>query len=312
MSDIHTNDETSAASHDKVEHIGGQAVIEGVMMRASASIAIAVRKPNSDIVVRREKLTPLRDRFLPFKWPVLRGIATLIESLVWGMKALTYSANQAVEAENEDDSPREMGGFTIAIIMLVSFTLGIGLFVILPERLANLVSERSFVFNVADGLIRLAIFLAYITIVSRSKHIARVFEYHGAEHKSIHTYEAGEELTEENALKYSPVHPRCGTAFLMTVMVVGILVFSIFGKPPSILVRIGTRLLLLPFIAGVSYEIIRLASRKQNNRFMKLIMLPGLWLQRLTTREPSRDQIQVALRSLKEVLAMEAEGANQR
>ena len=312
MTAIHTNDETSAPSHGKVEHIGGQAVIEGVMMRAPASIAIAVRKPDNDIVIRREKLTPLKERFTPFKWPILRGIAVLIESLVWGMKALTYSANQAVETDDEEDSPREMGGFTIAITMLVSFALGIGLFVILPERLANLVSERSFIFNAADGLIRLFVFLAYIIIISRSKYIARVFEYHGAEHKSIHTYEAGEELTEENALKYSPQHPRCGTAFLMTVMVVGILMFSIFGKPPSILVRIGTRLLLLPFIAGVSYEIIKLASRRQDNRFVRLVTLPGLWLQRLTTREPSRDQIQVALRSLKEVLAMEADGANQR
>ncbi len=310
MSDIHTNDETSAPSPGRVEHIGGQAVIEGVMMRAPSSIVIAVRKPDSDIVIRREKLTPLKERFLPFKWPVLRGIAVLIESLVWGMKALTYSANQAVEADDEEDSPKEMGGFTMAITMLVSFALGIGLFVILPERLANLVSEKSIIFNAADGLLRLIIFLAYIIIISRSKYIARVFEYHGAEHKSIHAYEAGEDLTEENAMKHSPLHPRCGTAFLMTVMVVGILVFSIFGKPPSIFVRIGTRLLLMPFIAGVSYEIIKLASKKQDNRFVRLIMLPGLWMQRLTTKEPSRDQIQVALRSLKEVLAMEADGEN--
>jgi uncharacterized protein YqhQ len=295
-----------------VKHIGGQAVIEGVMMRAPASIVIAVRKPDDNIVIRREKLTPLKERFLPFKWPILRGVAVLIESLVWGMKALTYSANQAVEADDEEGPPKEMGGFTIAITMMVSFALGIGLFVILPERLANLVSERSIIFNAADGALRLTIFLAYILIISRSKYISRVFEYHGAEHKSIHAYEAGEELTEENALKFSPQHPRCGTAFLMTVMVVGILVFSIFGKPPSILVRIGTRLLLLPFIAGISYEIIKLTSKKQDNRFVKLIMLPGLWLQRLTTKEPSRDQIQVALRSLKEVLAMEADGMDQR
>ena len=309
MSDIHTDDETSASGHGGTEHIGGQAVIEGVMMRAPASIVIAVRKPDNDIVIRREKLTPLKERFPPFKLPILRGTAVLFESLIWGMKALTYSANQAVEADGEEDSPKEMGGFTIAITMLVSFALGIGLFVILPERMANLISDQSLVFNAVDGLLRLVVFLAYILIISRSKYIARVFEYHGAEHKSIHTYEAGEELTEENARKHSPQHPRCGTAFLMTVMVVGILVFSIFGKPPSIFVRIGTRLLLLPFIAGVSYEIIKLASRRQNNRFVRLMMAPGIWLQRLTTREPSRDQIQVALRSLKEVLAMEADGA---
>jgi len=279
-------------------------------MRAPTSIVIAVRRPDREIVIRRERLTPLKERFSPFKWPILRGIAVLIESLVWGMKALTYSANQAMEA-NDESPPKEIGGFTIAVTVLLSIALGVGLFIIVPERLANLVSERGFIFNVADGIIRLTVFLAYVLVISRSKYIARVFEYHGAEHKSIHTYEAGEELTEENALKYSPLHPRCGTAFLLTVMVVSILVFSIFGKPESIFVRIGTRLALVPFIAGVSYEIIKLASKKQNRRLMRLIMLPGLWLQRLTTREPSKDQIQVAIRSLEEVLAMEAEGVNQ-
>jgi uncharacterized protein YqhQ len=302
-----------------VENIGGQAVIEGVMMRAPGSLAIAVRKPDSSIVIRREKLVPLKERFRPLGWPVLRGIGVLIESLVWGMKALTYSANLAVEAEEEGDaeegksskSSKEMGGFAIAITMLLSIALGIGLFVILPERLASWVFERGIYFNIADGLFRLTVFLVYILVISRSKYIARVFEYHGAEHKSIHMYEADEELTEDNALKYSPQHPRCGTAFLMTVMVVGILIFSIFGKPDSIIERIGTRLLLLPFIAGISYEIIKLTSKRQNNRFVKLMMFPGLWLQKLTTKEPSKDQVEVALRSLKEVLAMEAEGANQ-
>jgi len=299
-----------SARSGQLKDIGGQAVIEGVMMRAPTSIVIAVRRPDREIVIRRERLTPLKERFSPFKWPILRGIAVLIESLVWGMKALTYSANQAMET-NDESPPKEMGGFTIAVTVLLSIALGVGLFIIVPERLANLVSERGFIFNVADGIIRLTVFLAYVLVISRSKYIARVFEYHGAEHKSIHTYEAGEELTEENALKYSPLHPRCGTAFLLTVMVVSILVFSIFGKPESIFVRIGTRLALVPFIAGVSYEIIKLASKKQNRRLMRLIMLPGLWLQRLTTREPSKDQIQVAIRSLEEVLAMEAEGVNQ-
>jgi uncharacterized protein YqhQ len=298
------------AHSGQLKDIGGQAVIEGVMMRAPNSLAIAVRKPDHEIVVRRERLSPLRDKFPPFKWPVLRGIAVLVESLVWGMKALTYSANQAMETDSEEESPKQMGGFTMAVTMILSIALGIVLFVVIPERLANLVSERSLIFNVADGVIRLAVFFIYVLLISRSKYISRVFEYHGAEHKSIHAYEAGEELTPENALKYSPQHPRCGTAFLMTVMVVSILVFSIFGKPGSILVRIGTRLALIPFIAGVSYEIIKLTSRRRNSRFMRLVMLPGLWLQRLTTREPSEDQIQVAITSLQEVLAMEADGAD--
>jgi uncharacterized protein YqhQ len=241
-----------SARSGQLKDIGGQAVIEGVMMRTPTSVVIAVRRPDREIAIRREKLTPLKERFPPFKWPILRGIAVLVESLVWGMKALTYSASQAVET-NDGESPKEMGSFTIAITVLLSLALGIVLFVVIPVWLANLVSERGIIFNAADGIIRLAIFLIYVLVISRSKYIARVFEYHGAEHKSIHTYEAGEELTEENALKYSPLHPRCGTAFLLTVMVVSILVFSIFGKPVSIFVRIGTRLALIPLIAGVSY-----------------------------------------------------------
>jgi len=306
-------------SHGELKNIGGQAVIEGVMMRGPGSIAIAVRRPDNEIVVRREKVTPLKEKFPPFKLPILRGVAVLVESLIWGMKALTYSANQALESEDEG-SAKEMGGFTIAITMLLSFALGIGLFIILPERLANFISEIKFIndaagskyiFNIADGIIRLAIFLIYVIVISRSKSIARVFEYHGAEHKSIHAYEAGEELTEDNAARYSPLHPRCGTAFLMTVMVIGILIFSIFGKPDSIITRIGIRLAFLPLIAGISYEIIKLSSKKQNNKFMRMIMAPGLWLQRLTTKEPSKDQIEVAIRSLVEVLAMESGGTEQ-
>lgn len=294
------------ADLEKTMDIGGQAVIEGVMMRSQNSFVVAVRKPDNEIAIHREKITPLKEKFPPFKLPILRGLAVFIESLILGMKSLTYSANQQLEQEGSD-SRKEMGGFTIAVTILLSIALGIGLFVIVPERLASLISDQDFIFNLVDGVIRLAIFLLYVMLISRSKYIARVFEYHGAEHKSIHTYESGEELTEENALKYSPLHPRCGTAFLLTVMVVSILVFSIFGKHDSVLVRIGTRLLLIPFIAGASYEVIKLTSKRRDNVISRVIMAPGLWLQRLTTREPSVDQIQVAMRSLKEVLAMNSE-----
>jgi uncharacterized protein YqhQ len=297
--------ENERSGHTK--DVGGQAVIEGVMMRASKSLVVAVRKPDQEIEVLRQKLVPLKDRFAIFKLPILRGLAVLVESLIWGVKALTYSANIAVEAE-EGKSSKGMSNFAITITFLISFVLGIGLFVIIPERLANLVSNRGFLFNLADGAIRFIIFVLYIVVVSRSKQIARVFQYHGAEHKSIHAYEAGEELTEDNAMKHSPIHPRCGTAFLMTVMVMGILVFSLFGKPESVLVRIGTRIVFIPIIAGISYEIIKFASKRQNHLATKLMIMPGLWLQRLTTKEPTRDQVEVAIRSLKEVLAMEVEG----
>jgi len=288
----------------RLRDVGGQAVIEGVMMRAPKSLVVAVRKPDQGIEILRQEVVPLKERFSLFKLPILRGLAVLVESLVWGVKALTYSANIAVEAE-EGASSKGMSNFAITITFLISLVLGVGLFVILPERLANLISDKGILFNIADGIIRLLVFFLYVVLISQSKQIARVFQYHGAEHKSIHTYEAGEELTEENAMKYSPVHPRCGTAFLMTVMVLSIIVFSLFGKPESVLIRIGTRLIFIPIIAGTSYEIIKFASKRQNNFFVKLMVLPGLWLQRLTTKEPTVDQVEVAIRSLKEVLSME-------
>jgi uncharacterized protein YqhQ len=289
--------------------IGGQAVIEGVMMRGARSLVIAVRKPDQEIAVRRETVVPLKERFSPFKLPMIRGLAVLVESLIWGFKALTYSADVAVEAIDEKDgkASKGMGNFTLAITFLLSFVIGIGLFVIMPERLANMVSDNGYVFNIVDGIIRLVVFFLYIVVISFSKSITRVFEYHGAEHKSIHAYEAGEELTADNAMKYSPLHPRCGTAFLLTVMVIGIIVFSMFGKPDSVLVRIGIRLVFIPLIAGFSYEFIKFTAKRQDHVLTRIIMTPGLWLQRLTTREPSIDQVQVALCSLREVLQMEGE-----
>jgi uncharacterized protein YqhQ len=289
--------------------IGGQAVIEGVMMRGARSLVIAVRKPDQEIAIRREKVIPLKERFSPFKLPMLRGLAVLVESMIWGIKALTYSADVAVDAIDAKDGKASngMGNFTLAITFLLSFVIGIGLFVIMPERLANIISDKGYLFNIVDGIIRLVVFFLYIIVISFSKNITRVFQYHGAEHKSIHAYEAGEELTTDNAMKYSPLHPRCGTAFLLTVMVVGIIVFSMFGKPDSVLVRIGIRLVFIPLIAGFSYEFIKFTAKRQDHVLTRIIMAPGLWLQRLTTREPSIDQVQVALVSLREVLLMEGE-----
>lgn len=298
---------------NRTRDVGGQAVIEGVMMRSGNSLVVAVRRPDQDIVVLKKRLVLLKDRFPPFKLPILRGIAVLIESLIWGMEALAYSANQALE--NEKDGPseerkknkRDSGKLTISMAFILSLALGIGLFVVLPERLASMISSKGIIFNITDGFIRLAIFLLYVFAISHSKDISRVFEYHGAEHKSIHAYESGDELNEENVQKYSTLHPRCGTAFLLTVMVIGIIVFAIFGKPESILVRIGIRLLFIPIIAGISYEIIKIVSKKQASPLVRFLMFPGLLLQKLTTKEPSLDQIQVAIRSLQEVLKMEEE-----
>jgi uncharacterized protein YqhQ len=298
-------------------NIGGQAVIEGVMMRAPKSIAIAVRKPNDEIVVKKERLYPLGERYSMLKWPILRGVVVLLESLIWGFKALTFSANEAVEEaesrpnqDNQDlvksnKKKKEIGGFALALTLIFSIGMGIGLFVILPAWLSGLITEKGIVFNLFDGVIRLILFLAYILVISRLGQIRRVFQYHGAEHKSIYAYESGAELTVENANKYSTLHPRCGTAFLLMVMLVSILVFAIFGKPPSLLVRFGTRIIFIPLIAGISYELTRLASRKQDIWLMRILIAPGLLVQKFTTREPSVKQLQVAIKALEEVLAME-------
>lgn len=305
------------------KHVGGQAVIEGVMMRAPRSIAIAVRKPNDEIVVKKERLNPLGERYPILKWPILRGVVVLLESLVWGFKALTFSANEAIETTEVPPNPpyppvdgerggvkskkkkEEIGGFTLALTLIFSIGIGIGLFIVLPAWLAGLIAKKSIVFNLIDGVIRLVLFLAYILVISRIGQIKRVFQYHGAEHKSIYAYEAGEELTVENVEKYSTLHPRCGTAFLLMVMFVSILVFAIFGKPPSLLVRFGTRILFIPLIAGISYELTRFASKKQDIWLMRILIAPGLLMQKLTTKKPTTEQLQVAIKALKEVLSME-------
>jgi uncharacterized protein YqhQ len=291
----------------KLEHVGGQAVIEGVMMRSRSHYVVAVRTPKGNISVKSERINSLGERFPLLKRPFLRGVLILIESLVIGMKALAYSAEEAVD-ENERKEGKGLGGFAMTATFLVSIILGVGLFVVLPAFLAGELTDKGWAFNLIDGAIRLALFLGYILAISLMPDIRRVFEYHGAEHKSIYAYESGEELSEETAAKYSTLHPRCGTAFLLTVMVVGILVFSILGKPSSYLVRFGSRVVLIPLIAGISYEMIRFASKRAGNRFMRIMIAPGLFLQRLTTREPSPDQLQVAIRALKELIALEGEG----
>jgi len=295
-------------------NVGGQAVIEGVMMRGKKSLAVAVRKPNNDIIVKKEQLNPVGERFPILKRPVLRGIVVLLESLIWGIKALTFSANEALETDEEQEETQqkqELSKLALVLTMIFSLGMGIGLFVVLPALISGWITEKGLLFNIIDGALRLAFFLGYVLAISRIKEITRVFQYHGAEHKSIHAYEAGEELTSENVQKYSPLHARCGTAFLLIVMVISILFFALLGKP-DILVRIGSRILLIPLIAGISYEITKFASKKQNSRFMRIITKPGLLLQRLTTREPSIDQIQVAIRSLEEVLAMEVAKGQER
>ena len=281
--------------------VGGQAVIEGVMMRGPGRIAVAVRKADGEIAVDAKPASSISDTYTILKKPFLRGVVSLVESLMYGMKALSYSA-QASGEEDENMGDAEMAG-TIAF----SVALAIGLFVVLPTsamKLLQLIGVPAFLLNICEGLLRLGIFLTYIWAISRQKDIQRVFQYHGAEHKTIYTYEHGLPLRVENVRPFSTLHPRCGTNFLMIVMLISIFIFAFLGWP-SLWERILSRILLMPVVAGISYEIIRFAGKHMDKPWVRTAILPGLCLQKLTTREPDDDQIEVAIASLKAVLPPE-------
>ncbi|MFZ5752968.1 MAG: DUF1385 domain-containing protein [Bacillota bacterium] len=283
---------------------GGQAVIEGVMMRGRKNLAIAVRRAPNDIVLETQMISSIAERYPFLKWPVLRGFIALVEAMVIGVRALTYSANQVVEGEGQGES---IGPWEMAFTVAFSLGMGIGLFFLLPAGLAHLLERyatNAAWQNLIEGIFRITIFLVYVVGISFLKDIQRVFQYHGAEHKVIHTYEAGEALTVENARKFSTLHPRCGTSFLLVVMVISILVFSLLGKT-TIWIRLLSRIVLLPVVAGLSYEFIKAAGRHQNNPVMHILSLPGMWLQKLTTREPDDEQLEVAIRALNKVLETE-------
>lgn len=280
--------------------VGGQAVIEGVMMRSGNVYTVAVRTPEQNIVLKKEKIKKLPK---PLKWPVLRGVVLLVQSLSIGIRALLYSAEVS---GHEEETPSTL---SLYLTVITAFLIGIGLFLLLPLYstkwlgiLFNSINESSLVFNLVDGVIRVAVFLIYILAITMSKDIKRVFEYHGAEHKVVHAFEAGEELTPENADKYSTLHPRCGTSFLLIVMMISILIFSLIPKDWPFLDKFLSRIILMPLIAGLSYEFIKYSSKKMKNSFIRMMAMPGIWLQKLTTCVPSHDQIEVAITALKEVL----------
>ena len=277
--------------------IGGQAVIEGVMMRGPELTATAVRIPEGKIEISSRPVNSISDRYPILKKPLLRGCVSLIESLVIGIRSLGYSAQMAGE-EEEQLSDRELAG-TIAF----AFVLAAVLFIAIPTGAAKLfhsITEDPVFLNLMEGVLRLFIFIAYIVGISRMKDIQRVFQYHGAEHKTIACFEAGEALTVENAMKHTRFHKRCGTSFLLIVMLVSIFVFAFLGWP-SLIERIVSRIVLLPVVAGISYEIIRF-SANSDNCILGWAVKPGLWLQRLTTREPEPDMLEVAIESAKAVL----------
>jgi len=301
-------------------NVGGQAVIEGVMMRAPRSVAIAVRRPNGEIVVKRELVVPLSERFPVVKLPIVRGAVALFQSLIIGIKALNFSANEAMteDEKNAGESTEELSSWAMAGTMAIAFGFGIGLFFVLPLYATkwltqlSLISDNNIVFNLVDGVIRVAVFLIYIWSISRMNDIKRVFQYHGAEHKSIFAYEAGDELTVENVRRYSRLHPRCGTSFLLIVMLVSIAVFSLIPKLWPFYLKAGSRIVLLPLIAGISYEFLKWSAKNESNPLVKLIITPGLALQRLTTGEPDDAQLEVAIRSLNEALDVNAGFADDR
>ena len=284
--------------------VGGQAVIEGVMMRGPGKIAVAVRKPNGEITVDLKPAGSISDRYPILKKPFLRGVVSLVESLGYGMKALSFSAQVSGD---EEDGEESMSSLEMAGTMAVSIGLAVLLFVVLPTGAMKLLQNQGvgpMVLNLCEGLMRLAIFLLYIWGISRQKDIQRVFQYHGAEHKTIYTYEHGLPLRVENVRPFSTLPPRCGTNFLMIVMLIGIFIFAFLGWP-SLWERILSRILLMPVVAGISYEIIRFAGKHMDKAWVRAAILPGLALQKLTTRQPDDDQIEVAIASLKAVLPPE-------
>ena len=352
----------------KITSIGGQAVIEGVMMRGPFKTAVSVRKPNGEITM---KLTENKVKGGFRKIPILRGIFGFVNSMVIGVNALMYSAQfyeddgtpkeesdkenkkedvkdtKQEKSDDKNEQSGELSGFALFFTLVISLAMSIGLFFVLPNLIAGLIvpqktnavlisgemvsgdylsgdvdsgefmqvvssgdaailstntRSNDVTYNLVESIVKIAIFLGYLTLVSQMRDIQRVFEYHGAEHKTIFCYENGEELTVENVKKYKRFHPRCGTSFLLFVIVISIIVYSIVGRHPNIFMNVLIRLLLLPLIAGISYEIIKFAGKHADNKCVAWLNQPGMWLQRLTTREPDDSQIEVAIHSLKAVI----------
>jgi len=286
--------------------IGGQAVLEGVMMRGPRNWAVAVRKPDGNIAHVAKPIDPLAARHWSLRLPIVRGVVALGESLSIGFRALSVSANYAAQEEAEGDGePAEIGRWAMVFAFLVAIGFTVAIFKVGPALLTDtLPISNGNLFVLVEGLVRVTVFVAYLTILSFIPSLRRVFEYHAAEHKAINAYEAGEDLTPEVAQRYSLIHPRCGTAFLLWVMVVGVFVYALLGRPVWYWLIIS-RIALLPVIAGIAYELIRFAGKHTDNRILMTLLAPGLWLQRLTTRQPTLDQLEVSIRALREVLELE-------
>ncbi len=280
-----------------METVGGQAVIEGVMMRKGDDVAVAVLNPKGKIIVKKKKYN-----FLNLKIPFVRGVVNLVEVLFVGIKTLNYSSNVSLGGTEDK---KEIGTFSLVLSVLFAMIFALALFKFLPLGVATLFDKSlgvsNIVFNVIDGLVKIGLFVLYIIIIGRMKDIQRVFGFHGAEHKAVNAYEKKLKLTVENVNKMSVVHKRCGTTFVFLVLFLSIFVYTFIPKDYGFLLKFGLRILLLPVIAGIGYEVLKLGA-KYDNFFINLLIKPGLWLQSLTTREPDDGQIKVAIKALKAVV----------
>ncbi len=280
-------------------YYGGQAVVEGVMMRGPKTMSVAVRRPSGEITVQTQSLPTIYTGWLR-KAPFLRGIIFMIENLVLGIKSLLYSANVSLEEEEE-----EISGKFAWLMVFVSIAFSVALFFLLPLFLTGLFNiESSILFNLVDGIIRVAIFIIYLMAMSLMPDIRRVFAYHGAEHKTVNAYEAGVPLEVEAVRRYGTAHVRCGTSFIFAVVIISIIVFALVGLHTAWLMVLS-RIVLIPVIAGISYEFIYFAGRHRNNILVRVVSAPGLWLQSLTTREPDDSQLEVAMAALRRVIEIE-------
>ncbi len=305
-------------------NVGGQAVIEGVMMRAKDRIATAIRIPSGEILVKTQEYRSLSSRYKFLKVPVLRGVVAFFEMLIIGIKTLNFSAEITIREQEKADAvkngteytekEKKSNGLLLGAMAVVSLGIGIGVFFFLPLAVAGLfgVDKNAIGFNLMAGGIRLTLLISYLGALTLVKDFQRIFQYHGAEHKSIFTFEMGDDLTPEKAMTYTRFHPRCGTSFVLIVALVAMFMYAIGdsiyavvnGYPPSLLARFALHFSMLPLVAGGSYELLKLSGKTRDNVVTRFLIAPGLWMQRITTREPSIDQVEVAIAALEAALGV--------
>jgi uncharacterized protein YqhQ len=289
--------------------VGGQAVMEGVMMRAPHSYCVAVRKPNGEIVKEDMPIARMSEKYPYFKWPVLRGLGVLGQAMSLGMKALTFSANAALD-DGITKEKKEMPKWMMASQIAFSVLFFILLYKLLPLKLTEYLSnwapvlKGQILFNAVDGVIRIGIFVGFLLLLCRSKDIRRTFEYHGAEHKVVFNFESGKPVNVENSQQFTTYHPRCGTSFMFVIMLMS-MIFYMLVPVQGFAAKLALRIVMLPVLTGLSYELIRFAARRRGS-FMALLTAPGLWIQRITTQPPSDSQAEVAISALEGAMALEA------